>query len=60
MTQQEVINYLKKNPNTWFSAKELNEILKFSNSASNLKRLFECGEVFRRTRIRNGWEYKFR
>ena len=40
MTQQEVINLLKKNKE-WMTPKEINEILNYNSSAANLLKLYK-------------------
>ena len=48
MTQQDVYNLLKKNQKKWFSAREVNEKLKFGCAAENLRSLFKSCCVFKK------------
>jgi len=45
MTQQEVYEFLKKNPGRKFTTKEINKILNYNSAAVNLKKLYILGDI---------------
>ena len=47
MTQDEVEDFLKANPNRWFTTKDVSEALKITkkNAGINLKKLLKRGEI---------------
>ena len=47
MCQAKVLKLLKKYPNRKFTTREINKILNYTNSAENLKRLYNQGEIRR-------------
>jgi len=47
MSQESVLNLLKKHPQKKFSSKEINEILKYNAAAANLRKLYAQGDIRR-------------
>lgn len=63
MGQQEVYDFLKKNPKRWFISKEISKRLNVSiGSVTNcLKKLRESRSIqFRQSGHRNQYEYKYK
>ncbi len=65
MGQGDVINFLKANPNEWFTYREIkNEInISLGATTTSLKRLREKGEVYykiSKSGTRNQYYYKFK
>jgi len=64
MSQQEVIEFLRKQPNKWFYAKEISESipLSYSSITGSLKRLRKNDEVlFKETEWKGRlYQYKFK
>jgi DNA-binding MarR family transcriptional regulator len=58
MAQAEVVKFLEKNPNKWFTSKEIATVMKLSRSTTttNLKRLSDQG-VIKKKRERNEGNY---
>lgn len=60
MGQQEVYDYLKKNPNKWFTSRQISNDLKISigSVTMSLKKLRKSNIIrFRETGTRNTMEY---
>jgi len=63
MGQQEIYDFLKKNPKKWFTAKEISKRLKVSiGSVTNcLKKLRQSNAInYRASGNKNQYEYKFK
>ncbi len=63
MGQQEVYNFLKKNPRRWFTSREISEKIKISigSVTSSLKKLRKSNLVqYKTTTKRNMFIYKFK
>ena len=63
MGQQEIYDFLKRNPKKWFTAKEISKRLKVSiGSVTNcLKKLRQSNSInYRASGNKNQYEYKFK
>jgi len=63
MCQDRAYKFLKKNPEKWFSTREIDTTLKQKSSSANLKKLFIYREVERKRlklKGKNYWGYYWR
>ena len=62
MGQQDIYDFLKKNPRNWFTSKELSKKLKISigSVTMSLKKLRESGSIKYQTTKRNMYKYMFK
>jgi len=62
MTQQQIINIFKKNPEKWFSLKEIQKKTKLNQSASrNLRSMVKYNEIrMKPEKVKNTWRHLYK